>query len=180
MEFLERLLLVGITAIGGLISSILTYHLGKRAKIDEEKIKRRFQIAEEVAVLLEYVIETDNYFYDFYRQNYGHVGRIETAIENFEQMRRLFQDEHARISQLMSKRDELRKRMLLSKLYLSGKFIRKSIEYLDLSAFHYIHNGGMSVNTFHTEFFRNIVDERIHKKRVKLQKFLLKKLSHLL
>ena len=166
--------------IVSIISSIISYKLGKRAKIDTEKIKRKIHLSEEIGRLLQEVMEMENYFYEFYGRNFGNVASVEEAVENFFERRGdLFEDEYKMIHDVIEKRNRLREKLLLGRLYLPSQFVDEVAQYLDLSTFHYLHDGGYFESTFYVEFFRNIMDEQLHKQRKRLQKLLLSKLKKL-
>ena len=62
---------------------------------------------------------------------------------------------------------------------LNKRIIKNIEEYLELSKINYLHDGGF-INTYLDELFKNLIDEKVNKKREKLRKTIMRKIYKLI
>ena len=89
---------------------------------------------------------------------------VEEAVDRLERRAPQYQEQYDHIKELQEKRGLLFDELRGARLYLDAKTIRKIQEYLKLGEVEYITDGGLMVDTFLLEFFRNLKDEKNHRK----------------
>jgi len=180
MEF-NDIVKIGLPSfVLALISSVVAYYIGRRSKIDDLKIKKGFELIEDISNLFHDIAGSEEFFYDFYERNYGHMPDIGQAIDNFERQKLLFKQDYEHIEDLGKKRNELYNKLRVGVLYLNNNILEKMREYLDIGLFSYCHDCANFINEYYLEFFKNIIDRNNHEKRVILQKSILKDMKNLL
>ena len=171
----DDLLKIGITAILGAISAILTYRLGRRAKVDDEKLKKVFELAEEIARLFQDITELYEILYEFYKGNFMYIDDVETAIKRYFEKPGFYDDERERIERLGEKKSQLNDKLKIARLYLDKDVVDAMQKYLEMGRFHYTHVGlGSFLNTYYVEFFKNVLDEKTYTERKKIRKLYFK------
>jgi len=121
------------SAVPTVLAAGLAYYFGRRKAFDDLKIKRGMELAEEIAELYEY-------FYLFYKENYGHMNDIRDAVDNFCRMTSLFGEEYERIESLNEKETKLRELIRKSRPYLNSNVLDNILLYVSYGSFHYQHD----------------------------------------
>jgi len=175
---LNDLLKIGLPSILGIVAAIVTYRLGRRAKIDDRKIQKGMELAEEISKLFQDIVDLEEYFYEFYKANYSHL-ELRDAVDNFTRMKSLFYEDYKRIDERAEKRSQLYGKLKIGRVYLNSRLIERIRDYLNVGEFHYEHDAGGLTNTYYEDFFKNIIDKSNIKQRQKLKDKILPKLKSL-
>ncbi len=129
---------ISITALVGLLGSILTYYLGRQSKIDDILFRKGLPVAEKIVKLFQDIIESELYYYKFYQSNLSGFPTIDEAIHNFENLPGNYQKDYERIQLLMENREKLYEELKIARLYIKPNLLDDIKKYLDLGVFHYL------------------------------------------
>lgn len=162
------LLNIIVPIITAIITAIITYLVTRKGKIDDITIKRGLEIAEKISILIQNIIEDEDYFYKTYEGNYSHYLNMEGAIENFKRMKSLFSPDYARIEKHADNKRQLIDNLKIARLYLNKKIIKQMQEYIDIGHFTFEHDGFGMVNTYYLDFFKNIMNATNKQNRLQL------------
>lgn len=148
-------------------TSYVSYRFGRKKQIDTIIINKTISCKEQICQLLQEIEDEYQYFEKFYEKNYGHVESLDEAIDNFERLP-LFQEDRNRIEHFGHKREELSDMLKRATIYLKRRHLELVKKYLKIGEFSYLHDGGLSVNTFYKEFFKNLLDKKDKEQRLSL------------
>jgi hypothetical protein len=153
--------------------------LGRRATIDKNRIDRGFEVAEDIAVTFQKVVEQENTLCTFFDMNFE--GReFEDAWATLDMRRASYQQQFDQIRTLSTTRGELNEKLKPGRVYLRKSVIDDIQKYIDLSLFRYDTDGGIMVDTFDQEFLRNLVSEENRATRERLYRKIERNLSKLI
>ncbi len=174
------LLKIGLPTLSGVIASYVSYRIGKKTRIDETKIRKKFEFGEKVNLLFQQIVEINISLRKFYKSNFIHVESIHEAVEDLQTHSKvLYESQFKEIEDLINKKSELHNILKNARLYLNKRIIKNIEEYLELSKINYLHDGGF-INTYLDELFKNLIDEKVNKKREKLRKTIMRKIYKLI
>jgi uncharacterized membrane-anchored protein YhcB (DUF1043 family) len=176
----EDLIKIGLPLLFGVLLSILTYRLGRRARIDEKKIEKGVELGQEITILFQDVAALEDRLYEFYRSNYEHLKNVDKAVDNFEKMKTLYEPEYSAIDELSNKKQRLEERIKEGRYLLKSSILVDMQTYLDLLKFKYDQDVFGSMTTFYRQLFLNIMDSKSYKKRKNIKRRVLGKLHKLL
>jgi len=161
------LLKIGIPLLLGILGSVLSYYKGKRTKIIEIKIKKGFEIAEEISFLIHSINEIYDYLIDFYSKNYNSYKYSNKNIENFEDsIETIYSYESKQIDELNRLKEKLSNKRKIINIYSNSKLEIYIHEYLKNDNFKY--ETGVGFSDFYYSFFKHILDDKVQKKRSEL------------
>lgn len=166
---------VALPSVIGIIGMFITYHLGKKAKTDDIRIKRGYELAEQIAVLFQDIHEIYITLDQLVTRNFGHVD-FSDAIESFHRYSSLYEQDRDRISSLMEKRVQLAALIKSARVYLSPDLLDKLQAYIQRGEFVYTTDGGIFTDTYIEDFFRNLRDSSNRSRREQLYKEVLSSL----
>lgn len=170
-----------VIALVGIVSTIISYRLGKQGKIDEIVLKEGYPIANQVSILFQKISEDDQYYFDFYHNDsFQNIKDIEEFSAYFENLPGNFSEEYQRIDNLLKAREELKDQLKKARLYLNYAVIEDIQSYLKLDQFWYRTTAYTDHNNFYEAFFSNIIDEKKHRRREKISLRVIKKLRKLI
>lgn len=161
--------------LGALFSLYVSYKLGKRGKVDDLFIKRRHDLVERLSVALQDDFETREVLRSEYESNFGHVDEFK-AMEVFNRYDDLYQgmrNNIQRCAELLASLRQLRREVAI---YVKPKVAQLVEQYIACNQFTFDTDGGLLINTYAEEFFRNLLDESKHARRETLFRHLMKEL----
>ena len=167
-----------VVAVIGVIGLVVSYHLGKRATVDKNRIDRGFAIAEDIAVVFQQVNELENKLCTFFDMNFERLP-FEDAWTSLETHRGVYTQQFDQVRELSVARERLNQRLKPARVYLRSSVVDNIQEYIDLSLFRYDTDGGVMTDTFEQEFLRNLVSVANRSRRAKLYGRIRKNLSRL-
>ena len=176
----KDLIKIGLPLLFGVLLSILTYRLGRRAKIDEQKIEKGVELGQEITILFQDVAALEDRLYEFYRSNYEHLKNVDKAVDNFEKMKTLYEPEYVAIDELSKKKQQLEEKIKEGRYLLKSSILVDMQTYLDLLKFKYDQDVFGSMTTFYRQLFLNLMDSKSRKKRKNIKRKVLGKLHKLL
>ena len=175
----KDILKIGVPTLLGIISTLVAYRLGKKSRKDEQTIARRLELGERIVVLYQEVVDLEEHFFEFFKKNYGHLYDIERAIENFEKMNTLYQPEYEKIDLFSDKQEELVEKLKEGRYHFKAGIISRMQEYTGLLDIGVTKESAGLFNTYHRQFFLNITDPNLRKKRAKINQKIKKRLKQL-
>jgi len=161
----EDLLKIGLPLLFGVLLSIVTYRLGRRARLDEEKREKGVDLAQEIKALFQDVAALEDRLHAFYMSNYEHLKSVDKAVDNFEKMKNLYEPEYTAVEELSSKRQLLEEKVKEARNLLKSSILANIQAYLDLLKFRYDEDVFGSKTPFYRQMFVNLMDPKSHKKR---------------
>jgi uncharacterized membrane-anchored protein YhcB (DUF1043 family) len=176
----ENLIKIGLPLLFGVLLSILTYRLGRRAKIDEQKIEKGVELGREITILFQDVAALVDHLHEFYRSNYEHLKNVDKAVDNFEKMKTLYEPEYIAIEELSNKKQQLAEKIMEGRYLLKSSILVDMQTYLDLLKFKYDQDVFGSMTAFYRQLFLNLMDSKSSKKRKNIKGKVLGKLHKLL
>jgi hypothetical protein len=184
MELLQAIGPAVIAIAVPLVTAAVGYYFGRRAKIDEARIAKAFEVGEEVGRLFLRVSGIEAYLHQFFEINFSKPSgglslTLEETIDILERREAQYGEQYAALKELGEKRSELIDALSRSHLYLDHKTVARIEEYLDLGEFRFTTDGGIMTNTWLLEFFRNLMDPAKAAKRGKLYKSIRRRFQRL-
>jgi hypothetical protein len=176
IEYL-KIILPNISAI---FAAAVAYYFGRRKSYDDIRIKRGVELAEEISVGFQNVVELYEYFYEFYNKNYGHVSSVQYAAENFSRQSSLFKNEYELIETLNEKSSKLTEIIKKSRIYLNNRIIDDMLLYLSYGKFTWHSDSVGLINTYYETFFENIINPDLNAKRKRVREAVIADLPKLL
>ncbi|MFH1931277.1 MAG: hypothetical protein ABIN18_06780 [Pseudomonadota bacterium] len=164
-DTIVKIILPILTAIA---SAIITYFVTRKQKIDDVTIKRGIDVAEKLALTVQDIMKDEEYFYETYKRNYGHVADMEEAVHNFERMESLYSNDYERIRKLAENRKQAIDDLKIARLYLNNIIVEDIQAYVNIGLFSFTHDGHGMINTYYLDFFKNLMDKNNRLKRVSL------------
>lgn len=173
---------IGKWVLGGLawlISVIITYYIGKKSKVDDIRLKKTYEIAEEVAVLIQKDHHDRELLIEEFNENFGHIPDRKDAVENFHRFPSLYESMRKEIMGLPEQINKLQDLNRKAAIYFREDLTRKIEDYITMARFTYLTDGGLLFDTYLESFFDNLLDaKRIDQRRV-LYKKIIKRLQRL-
>jgi len=160
-----------LAAAGWLSSNIIVYFIARRTRVDEIKVKRKFNLAEQLAVALQKDHHSREDFMEWFKANLGHLKMME-ALEAFDKHAgTLYKNTDAKFEALQNTRAEIGKLNMEAVIYFDKSFHDLVNNYLRATEFTYIHDGigGIIFNHYARAFFSNLLDD--DKIRVRRESF---------
>ena len=157
-KYIPDILKIGIPLIFGLLSTILAYVLGRRKQIDELKIKKCFEYAQNISLKLQAIHQSYNRLYQIWDSNFSHMDFRE-AIDAFEKYG-MFDNEKDNIENLKKMEEELEQLYMESAVFIKSSFRKKLRQYLDLGNFTFQHDGSGIFDNYYEKFFENLIDKK--------------------
>ena len=149
-----------LTGLAWLISVVITYHIGKRGKVDDLKIQRRHELVDKLSILLQEDHQTRQTLVAEFNSNFEHLDRVE-AYEAFEKHESLYQSMRAGIERCAELKIELRNLSREIAIYINEDLLKEINKYIDSTSFSYMTDGfGFLINTYGRSFFDNLLDTK--------------------
>jgi len=111
--------------------------------------------------------------------NSHEFGSLEEATNFFEEHKSEYSEQIKKVHSLSDKRYALTEKVRQARLYLPPKILNDIKEYTDIGLFSYQTDGGILVNTYFREFFRNLYEHANQEKRSNLSKRIFKRIRNL-
>jgi len=148
-----------LTGLAWLVSVVITYHVGKRGKVDDLKIQRRHELVEKLSILLQEDHQTRQTLVAEFNSNFEHLDRPE-AYEAFEKHESLYQGMRTGIERCAELKIELRNISREITIYINEDLLGEINKYIDSTSFSYMTDGfGFLINTYGRSFFENLLDK---------------------
>jgi len=128
---------------GWFVSNVITYKLGKRAKIDDVKIQKVYEYAEGLAVALQKDHHDREYLVEWYKDSFGHLPTVDAAVAEFESLQTLYQSARMIMGELPQHRQEIADLKRKSAIYLDKELLDLIAKYVETTNFKYITDGGV-------------------------------------
>lgn len=174
---------VALTAVGWILSNVIVYMIGRRTRVDEIKIKRKFDLAEQLAVALQKDHNSREDFMDWFKANLGHLDLME-ALAAFDQHAGvLYKNTDAKFEALQNTRAEIGKLNMDAVIYFDKSFHEMVNKYMHATEFSYTHDGvgGIIFNNYARAFFSNLLDaDKIEVRRESFEEIIdrLRRMKH--
>lgn len=175
----EDLIKIGIPLLLGIIASIVSYFLGKKAGMKVQKGEKGMELGQAIVNLFQDITALEDRLHQFYKSNYAHLRDVDRAVDNFEKMETLYEPEHKAVQEFSDKKNELEEKIKEGRHYFKGSILQKTQIYLDLLKFKYDEDVFGSKTSFHRQMFLNLTDPKADKKRKKIRGMLSGKLRKL-
>ena len=138
MATFSEIILSGAAAVG---TALIAYHFGKRSKIDDLRIKRRQELAEELAIALQRDHELRESLIEQFTGNLKHLGR-EEAIQAFKKhAETLYKGMCEEIDKLPETRNKIGELLRQGVIYFNKPLVKLIKDYLDTTEFSYTTDG---------------------------------------
>lgn len=147
------------TGLAWLVSVIVTYHIGKRGKVDDLKIRRRHELVEKLSVLLQEDHQVRKGLNRQFNSNFNHLERAE-AYEAFERHESLYQGMRSSIERCSEIKYEMHTLERDIAIYIKEELLLEIEKYINSTTFTYSTDGfGFLINTYGRSFFENLLNE---------------------
>jgi len=164
-EFLK----IALPNVSAALAAALAYYFGRRKTIDDIKIKRGLELAEEISTLFQEIAEFYDHFFKFYNINYGHIEDIRVAADSFANTTSMFETEHNYIRSTNDKKEKLKDLIRKARIYLNTNVLDDILFYLSIGEFEWHYDSIGFVNTYAENFFKNLMNAELLKKRNELK-----------
>jgi len=155
------------TLINNLAIPILTaffgYLIGRKSKIDEVQIKKRYELAEQLAVLLQMDFENRLKLRKEYHVGFDHMRDFSQAMGAYDKHQNLYSNIRGRIKDVPTNHNKLKEINQKANIFLPKNISSTVQEYLDLTYFTYTSDGIGLIDTFDEDCLKNILDEQVWK-----------------
>lgn len=145
--------------IGWLITTYVTYRIGRRAKYDDIQIGRRHNFAEQLSALLQKDFHNRKLLAEQYHSNFDHISNISEAIHYFNKHETLYQGMRDAMSELPAGVDKLQEINRSAAIYLVESTTCAIEEYIENTRFSFKSDGIGLMNNYAECFFTNLLDE---------------------
>ena len=157
--------------VGGLAwlgSNFLAYRLGKQSKVDEIRIRRVCELAEQIAVTLQSDHREREVLLNWFKANFEHARDLNEGLELFGKHDLLYRGERERILALRESVNKLVKLRQEATLYLPRAILEGLDDYVRTTEFTFMSDGPVGwINTYFEGFFTNLHDEANSRKQMR-------------
>jgi len=149
------------------LSAVITYELGKRAKIDDLRIKKQHELREQLSIALQQDYQLRESLTRQYKDNFGHLDR-RAANEAFAKHEGLYQRMRECINDTSETRAKIHSLAQEGSIYLKPKVSELLSKYLEATTFSYTTDGmgGLLINTYYNSFFEKLLDDQSARTRI--------------
>jgi len=163
-----RLVLVAI------ISGAATYWWGKRAKIDDIRIKRVHALVETMSIAFLGVHRGMERLASWFESNFKNLNSIAEGVDRFRQgVDTIYASKKDEIEQLAKDKATLGSLVTQGQVYLPEKLLNDLAAYMETCSFHYS-NVWPLFDTYLEELFENILDIEKRSARARLEQKIMK------
>lgn len=157
-QTLETLKWFGL-GIGWMISTYVTYRIGRRAKHDDIQIEKRHNFSEQLSTLLQKDFHNRNSLADQYRSNFDHMENVSEAMYYFNKHEFLYQGMRDVMLELPVDIGKLQEINRSAAIYLEENTTSAIETYIENTRFSFESDGIGLINTYADNFFTNLLDE---------------------
>jgi hypothetical protein len=150
-----------------LLTACLGYYFGKRSKIDDLRIKRRHELAEQLSIAIQKDHKTRENLMQGYKSNFEHLDEMR-AIEAFEKHPNLYSTMRQQIEQLSESGSQISELGQQGAIYFDVSLPELIDTYNEATNFSFSTDGcgGIFFDTYNQAFFSNLLNsERIEIRR---------------
>lgn len=168
--------------LGGLawlMSIGITYWIGRRAKIDDIRLKRIYEIAEEIAILIQKDHHERESLLEQFDENFGHIPERRDAYAAVDRFPDLYQSIRRMMGGLPDQINTLQDLNRTAIIYLDKTLTKLIEEYIAVTRFSYSTDGGFLINTYIANFFENLQSQEKLNRRRDLHEQIMEKLRKL-
>lgn len=149
-----------VTGVFVLLTAVVGYFVGKKSKIDDVRIKKTHELAEELSVLMQEDHRDRNFAREQYDRSFGHLSGPHEAAQYFGQHEILHGSLRQVIERLMERRPKVVELKDRSAIYLPKRVTDLVDEYIGLTTFEYMTDGIGLIDTFAQSFFEHCLDDQ--------------------
>lgn len=177
-DFLFKHLPVVLTGIIGIVASVVTYFIGRRAKIDDMRIKKGHEHAENL-------VDTFDKLHGSVREVEQFIGKNLTHVSNYVEIadivatQPLYSDIRAAIQAMSDQSSQLQKLLPRSRVYLRKSFVDLFSLYNKTLIIEYMSDGGLGISDeFIEKLLENMNDRTKQSRRARLTESIHSKLRN--
>jgi hypothetical protein len=145
--------------IGWLITTYVTYRIGRRVKHDDIQIGKRHNFAEQLSVLLQKDFHNRKLLADQYHSNFDHMSNVSEAMHYFNKHETLYQGMRDAMSELPADIGKLQEINRSAAIYLDESTTSAIEAYIENTRFSFESDGIGLFNNYAESFFTNLLDE---------------------
>lgn len=156
---------------GGLLASLIlvwaAYLRGKRAKIDDIRLRRKYDLAERLAVRLQADNREREWLLGWYHRSFDHLPDLDTAMHYFHKHANDHKSIQEAIGNLAKGIIELVSLRQEAAVYLPSNLLKAVDTYEETTRFTHETDGGLGIyDTYFRNFFETLLDEDRTKRRL--------------
>lgn len=174
----EHFWTITIAIVSIVATAKISYYYGRKKAVDEIRLKKGFEIAEQIAVSIQAIHEDYVKVTKNYQLNFSETKNVDVAAQKMLDSD-LYQADIKYIDELWDKREKLSNLVKSGRLYLDAKTLELIESYLSKCSFSWQDDGGLISNTYLNEFLRNLTDSDTAKIRNHTYKKILPRLKKL-
>lgn len=145
--------------IGWLISTYITYRIGRKTKHDDIQIGKRHVFAEQLSVLLQKDFNARQLIAEQYHSNFDHMKNVSEAMHYFDKHESLYQSIRDLMSELPADIGKLQETNRSAAIYLDESTTEAIESYIADTRFSYQTDGCLGlINTYAENFFVTLLD----------------------
>lgn len=145
--------------IGWLISTYITYRIGRKTKHDDIQIGKRHAFAEQLSALLQKDFHSRRLITEQYHSNFDHMKTVSEAMCYFDKHESLYQSIRQLMSELPENIGKLQETNRSAAIYLDEGTTEAIESYIADTRFSYETDDGLGlINTYAENFFVTLLD----------------------
>jgi len=145
--------------IGWLITTYVTYRIGRRVKHDDIQIRKRHNFAEQLSVLLQKDFHNRKLLAKQYHSNFDRMNDVSEAMHYFNKHETLYQEMRDAMSDLPADIAKLQEINRSAAIYLDESTTSAIESYIENTRFSFESDGIGLINTYADNFFTNLLDQ---------------------
>lgn len=149
-----------VTGVFGLLAAVVGYFVGKQSKIDDVRIKKTHEFAEELSVLMQEDYRDRKFAREQYDRSFGHLDGPQEAAHYFGKHDNLHSSLREVMQRLIERRPKIVEVKDRSAIYLPERVTDLVDEYIGLTTFEYMTDGIGLIDTFAQSFFAHSLDDQ--------------------
>lgn len=145
--------------IGWLISTYITYRIGRKTKHDDMQIGKRYSFAEQLSALLQRDFHSRQKIAEQYHSNFDNLDNVSKAVDYFNKHNSCYQSMNQLISELPNNIGKLQEANRSAAIYLDESTTKAIESYIANTSFSYETDGDLGlINTYAENFFVTLLD----------------------
>jgi hypothetical protein len=159
IEEFAKALPEAVTGFFTFLIVIASYFVGKKSKIDDVRINKMHNFAEELSVLMQEDYRDRKFAREQYDLSFAHVSGAQEAAGCFDQFDSLYGSLRIVMQMLIERKPRIVEIKNRSAIYLPKRLMDLVDEYIELTNFEYLTDGTGLINTFAESFFEHCLDD---------------------